>query len=282
MRWSHSRADFSPNLCRYNISFSTDPEPKKSKSKCLFIVGRRRGLASPAPLMLGDHQLPWVENAAHLGHELHISGNMDHDAVVKRAMFIEKSVEVRNMFEWAAPAEVLAALKIYCGDFYGSMLWDLGGDKASQIFSAWDTAVKLSWSCPRWTRTFLSQQVLSLDMTSAKTDILGRYGKFAKGLKSSTCDEVRVLFNLVSRDLQSTTGKNLKLVMVKSGLDCLTTSPFKLKKALHMNQTVDIPEQDAWRIPYLTTLLGQLQEAKGLAEDNSIKIIQGLIDSLVR
>ena len=31
--------------------------------------------------------------------------------VVKRAQFIDKSVEVRNMFKWAAPAEVLVALK---------------------------------------------------------------------------------------------------------------------------------------------------------------------------
>ena len=68
---------------------------------------------------------------------------------MKRALFIEKSVEVRKMFEWAAPTEVLHALKIYCSDFYGSMLWDLGRDKASQIFTALDTAVKLTWSCPR-------------------------------------------------------------------------------------------------------------------------------------
>ena len=99
--------------------------------------------------------------------------------MIKRAVFIDKSVEVRKMFEWASPAEVLQALKIYCSDFYGSMLWDLGGDKADQVFNAWDTAVKLTWSCPRCTRTYLLQHVLSPDMFSARTDVLGRYGKFA-------------------------------------------------------------------------------------------------------
>ena len=138
-------------------------------------------MSKPSPLTLCGHQLPWVQSAIHLGHELHESGLMDHDAVVKRANFIDKSVEVRNMFDWAAPAEVLQALKYYCSAFYGSMLWDLGGDKASQMYSAWDTAVKLAWSCPRWTRTFLLQQVLASGMTSARTDILGRYGKFFKG-----------------------------------------------------------------------------------------------------
>ena len=102
---------------RYNISFSTDPDPKKSKSKCIFVVGKRRGLAKPSPLTLCGDSLPWVESAVHLGHELHESGLMDHDAVVKRAQFIDNSVEVRMMFEWAAPAEVRTALKTYCSDF---------------------------------------------------------------------------------------------------------------------------------------------------------------------
>ena len=70
---------------RYNITFSTDPDPKNSKSKCIFVVGKRRGLSKPAPLTLCGHQLPWVESAVHLGHELHESGLMEHDASVKRA-----------------------------------------------------------------------------------------------------------------------------------------------------------------------------------------------------
>ena len=266
---------------RYNITFSTDPDPKKSKSKCIFVVGKRRGLSKPAPLTLCGHQLPWVESAVHLGHELHESGLMEHDASVKRAQFIEKSVEVRNMFEWAAPTEVLHALKIYCSDLYGSMLWDLGGDKAAQIFSAWDTAVKLTWSCPRWTRTFLLQQVLSSDMTSARTDILGRYGKFCRGLRTSVSQEIRVLFNFVARDLQCVTAKNLKLVGETAGLDPWTVAPVKLKEALQMNQLVSIPPQDAWKLPYLRSLLGQLQEAKYLVQEDRVKQIQNLIDSLV-
>ena len=78
---------------RNNISFSTDPDPSKSKSKCIFVVGKKHGLRKPSPLMLCGHQLPWVESAVHLGHVLHQSGTMEHDTVVKRAQFIEKSSE---------------------------------------------------------------------------------------------------------------------------------------------------------------------------------------------
>ena len=266
---------------RYNISFSTDPDPKKSKSKCIFVIGKRRGLSKPSPLILCGDQLPWVQSAVHLGHELHESGLMDHDVAVKRAQFVDKSVEIRDMFEWAAPAEVLQALKTYCSDFYGAMLWNLGGDKASMVYSAWDNAVKLTWSCPRWTRTFLLQQVLASGMRSARTEILGRYGKFCMGLRTSVSQEVRVLFNYVARDLQSTTAQNIKMVRDMSGLDPWTAVPWMLKEALFKKQLVDIPQQDVWKVEYLRSLLGQLQEAKQLVQKDRIDYIQDLIDSLV-
>ena len=265
---------------RYNISFSTDPDPKKSKSKCIFVVGKKRGLSKPSPLMLCDHQLPWVESAVHLGHELHESGTMEHDTAVKRAQFIDKSVEVRTMFEWASPADVLQALKYYCSSFYGSMLWDLDGDKASQVYNAWNTAVKLTWGCPRGTRTFLLQQVLSCGKTSARTDILGRYGKFMKGLRKSVSQEIRVLFNMVSRDLQSTTGKNIRLVKVASGTDPWEASPYKLKEGLAKNELVEIAPQDQWRLEYLRSLLSQMQDARYMVLEQKMLELQGLIDSL--
>ena len=35
---------------KYNITFSTDPEPAKSKSKCIHMIGRRHALAKPQQL----------------------------------------------------------------------------------------------------------------------------------------------------------------------------------------------------------------------------------------
>ena len=177
----------------HNITFSTDLDPRKSKSKCIYMTGKRHNLRKPPPLMLCGNNLPWVERASHLGHELHESGTMDQDAVIKRAQFVEKSVEIRTLFDWASPPDILSALKIYCSSFYGCMLWDLGGSKAKQVYSSWDVAVKLTWGCPRETRTFLLQQVLSCGFSSAKTDILSRFVNFFRGLRSSHGKEVRVL-----------------------------------------------------------------------------------------
>ena len=46
------------------------PVPALSKSKCLYVCGQM-DWTYPAPLQLGDCDLPWVEHATHLGHELH-------------------------------------------------------------------------------------------------------------------------------------------------------------------------------------------------------------------
>ena len=94
----------------YNICLSTDENPAKLKTKCIFMVGNDTNARKPVPLRLCGQNLPWVESATHLGHELHQSGSMEHDAKVARARYIDQTVEVRQSFSFASPVEVLHAL----------------------------------------------------------------------------------------------------------------------------------------------------------------------------
>ena len=64
----------------------------------------------PDPLKLGDRDLPWVVHATHLGHELHQMCNMECDAHVKRAQFIETSVQIQETFGFAKPGEKMQAV----------------------------------------------------------------------------------------------------------------------------------------------------------------------------
>ena len=64
---------------------------------------------------------------------------MDPDIVVKKAQFIEKSVEIRTDPESTEALPVL-------------LLQSHAGEKARQVYNAWNTAVKLSWGCPRKVR----------------------------------------------------------------------------------------------------------------------------------
>ena len=56
---------------KYNLKFSTDPNPENSKTKCIFVCGKSGARRKLANLILDGKQLPWVESAIHLGHFLH-------------------------------------------------------------------------------------------------------------------------------------------------------------------------------------------------------------------
>ena len=106
-----------------NLHFSTDPDPKKSKSKSIFMNGTGlRNLTKPVNLQLYGTDLPWVSSATHLCHELHQDALMEHDCKCKRARFIDGSTTIRESFEFAKKEQLMNAIQIYCSDFYGSML----------------------------------------------------------------------------------------------------------------------------------------------------------------
>jgi hypothetical protein len=87
-----------------------------------------------AALHLYGVELPWVESATHLGHELHQDAHQDFDCKCKRGQFIHNSTSIRETFKFAGPEQILQAVNIYCCDFYGSMLWDLYDDQAEQMY----------------------------------------------------------------------------------------------------------------------------------------------------
>ena len=238
-----------------NITFSTDPTPAESKSKCLYVVGNKRNVQKPAPLTLCGRELPWVDQADHLGNTLTVQGDMEQDAAIKRAQFVSSSVQIREAFKFAAPAEVIKAMKIYSNSYYGSSLWNLTGQKAGQVNSAWNQSIKLIWGCPIWTRTYFVHHLLCCGYTSAKVDILSRYGNFFQGLMSSASKEVQVLSRYLVKDIRSVTAKNIQLIKEMTNLDPRTTSNMKMKQALVAAEIVEVPEVDKWRLPYLCSLL---------------------------
>ena len=266
-----------------NIMFSTNPVASKSKSKCIYVVGKRTNLGKPAPLLLCGQELPFVGQADHLGNVLTKKGNMDQDAKIKKAKFIQSAVETTGMFRWAAPEEILKAIMIHCTSFHGSSLWDLEGEKAMQVYRAWNTCLKAVWCCPPWTRTYLVQQVLCCGQTSAKVGIMGRFVTFFHSLRNSAIREVQILSRLFARDIRSTCGRNLQYIREVTGLDPWTAPLGRLKAALAAQETVEVDAHDRWRISYLWSLLSQRGEAHYLAQDDQVERLTetDLINSLV-
>ena len=132
----------------HNLVFSTDPVPALSKTKCIYLCGRPGRVNYPDPVQLDGQDLPWVESAVHLGHTLHQLTNMEKDCQVARAKFIDKTVQLREDLSFANPDQILQAIKIFCSDAYGSMIWKLKSASSEQFFKSWNTAVKLVYGVP--------------------------------------------------------------------------------------------------------------------------------------
>ena len=258
----------------HNLCFSTDPMPSKSKTKCIFMCGYGNPVL-PVPLRLSGQDLPWVEHGTHLGHELHQLGNMDMDISMKRAEFIESSVQIRETFNFARPEEILKAVNVYCSHFYGSMLWDLYGNKANQLFNSWSTCVKLAWDIPRSTHTYIVEDVLAKDFFTVKQQLVGRFVDFFQKLLKSPSSEIRVVANMAGRCAQSTTGGNLHKIQLETGLDPWQVSGWKFKESIGRSR---VTRQDAFRVQYLRKLLDARTEIRSRAEDS--QEVDVLINSL--
>ena len=258
----------------HNLQFSTDPEPSKSKSKCLYMCGQLEA-DYPKPVKLCGQDLPWVKHATHLGHELHQVCNMEFDANMKRGEFIENSVQIRETFHFANPEEVLSAVQVYASHWYGAMLWDLYGDKVGQLCRAWSTCVKLAWDLPRSTHTFLVEGLLARNFFTVKQQLVGRFVNFFRELQKSKSLEVRIVSSMVGRCVRSTTGKNLALIERDTGLDPWVTPAWKVRAATPREE---IPVSEGWRAQYLTKLIQARRSMQTNLEDSSD--VENLIESL--
>ena len=264
---------------RNNLLFSTDPDASKSKTKCVFMSGRKKQ-DKPAPLMLYGRELPFVRNATHLGNELSEDGTMDMDNKEKTAAFITKSLEVREQFSFAHPMEVLRAVKIYCCDHYGSMLWDLQGDLANKYFNTWKTCIKLAWEVPRATHSYFLDY-LSGGLVTVRRDVIARYAGFYKSLLTSPCREVNILARMVAKDIRTTTARNLALLEKTTGGQTWSAPAGKIREELAKREP-DVTRVDAWRIPYLGRLLEERDTLSYMGEEHheQVERVQELIDSL--
>ena len=83
---------------------------------------------------------------------------------------------------------------------------------------------------------------------------------FFTSLRKSASYEVQVMSRYVARDVQSVTGKNLRLIEETVNLDPWTTSSSKLRNALIIEETVTVPAMDRWE--YLISALFCLREEK--------------------
>ena len=107
----------------YGLQFSTDPDPKKFKTKCISYLKTERTLRK---LQLCGNDLPWVMNGKHVGNNIENNMNgMKKDMAIKRARYIDKNDELCQEFYFAHPKSKLQVNQIFNTHFTGAPLWNL-------------------------------------------------------------------------------------------------------------------------------------------------------------
>ena len=120
----------------HSLLYSTDPDPKRCKTKCIAFLKKQRDL--PGMILCGN-RLPWVSEGMHLGHKITDKyDGMTSDILMKRDMFIQRNCELNQEFAHCDPLTKLKINNIYNSHMTGSPLWNLFCRQTEMIEKSWN------------------------------------------------------------------------------------------------------------------------------------------------
>ena len=232
----------------HNLVFSTDPDPRKSKTKCVLFTAHSIK-SYPVKVVLDNKDLPWVDRVEHLGHILQQNGSMEADGSRARASFMSHANDIRDNLYFATPEQRVKAIQLYCCDGYGTMLWNFRSDYAESFFKAWNIQIRNSWKVSYMTHTYLVEDYFASGYLSLRNQIYSRYAKFVQKLSVSPSNEIRFLYKVLLSDPRSNIQKNVWFLNNLTSVDICKTSTYEVKQLLPVNIT---PVEDKWRLGLLT------------------------------
>ena len=231
-----------------NLKFSTNPDPIKSKTKCIVFARKASDRQAVLPIQLGGVPLPWVGQVKHLGNTLQSDNSMKVDMAIKRGKFIGKVNSLLQEFHFADPAVLVRILNIFTTSFYGSGLWDLQSPECDRLFKAWNVAIRHALGLPVRAHRYLIESLSGC--LHPKTMLSSRLVKFGASLSKSRKVSVKFLSNLSQEDNRTVIGKNLKNIISSIPSEGLSTS--NVKKYI---KYFPVPDNESWRIAFIEELI---------------------------
>ena len=195
---------------KHNLKFSTDPNPKKCKTKCMAFLKKARQLPN---MFLCGNPLPWVDNLVHLG--VRITNEIDgclKDADVKRGRYVQKCNNLCQEFTFAHPYTKMKINSIYNCSTYGSQLWDLFGRGVQRLESTYNRSVRVMAGLPLNTHRYFIEPVSGNQHLKIK--LISDYLNFIGKVKKSKKRVLNVLYSESCRDTRTVTGRNLRNIML--------------------------------------------------------------------
>jgi hypothetical protein len=197
----------------HHLNFSTNKDPKKSKTKCMAFLQKDRKLKN---MKLAGNNLPWVESGKHLGVKIENSiDGLKQDMMEKRGQFINTNNTLMQEFYFAHPDTKVTLNSIYNSHFTGAPLWDLFCREATMIENSWNVAIRKMLNIDFQTHRYLIEPLSC--RRHIKFSLLKRFLTFIEKIKDSKKTPITTLLTSIKQDVRSTTGKNLRNIMLAVG-----------------------------------------------------------------
>ena len=134
---------------------------------------------------------------------------------IKNDKYIEKNNTLCQELHFAHPQFLFKVNSIYNSHYTGSQLWDLGGREIEKMEATYNRSVKIMYNLPWATHRNLIEPLTGVP--HMKRPLVWRYQGFIRKIENSKKKALRNLLSLVKNDVRTTTGSNLRKMMLLSG-----------------------------------------------------------------
>jgi hypothetical protein len=231
----------------HNLTFSIHENPVKSKTKCMAFLNNKRPLRE---LNLNDMNLPSVNSVEHLG--VTVTNDVcrtSQDTMEKRGQYIAKNNDLMQEFYYACPTTISMLNDIYNTHFYGAPLWDLFSAPFNKLTKSWNVSHRIMYGLPRTTHRYLIEPIS--ERSRITCSIWNRFLKFTRMLRESRKQVLNCVFKVIKFDCRSTTGRNLRKIMLTTGHDVYNKADIDFE----MKTFYRVLASENWRIPIIKDIL---------------------------
>ena len=196
----------------HGLQFSTDPDPKKSKTKCIAWLQNKRPLPE---LELCGNYLPWVGKIVHLGMTITNEKTiLETNMNIKKARYVAKNIELNQEFYFASEISKLKINDVYNFSWYGSVLYNLYCTEYIKLESSYNRSIKMMLDLPYGTHRSLIEPIS--ERRHLRKTFARRFLGMINNIRKSKKPILRCLLSEIERDVRPTSGRNLRMIMLQT------------------------------------------------------------------
>ena len=192
---------------RNHLKFSTHHVLKQCKTKCMALTKKKTLLKD---IILNGKVLPWVTSAKILGSKISDNTNgLSKDIMVQ---YINRANELDQEFYFAHTSTRILINNIFNMSLYGSQVRNLFDCEAVRVEKTWNVSQRNILRLPRNSHRYFIEPLSGT--RHIWFALLKRFLNFLKMIASSTKPVLRSTLSVVKNDCRSTTGNNLRKIML--------------------------------------------------------------------